>query len=258
MICKLCKKDFKGFVGLGTHISTIHSITNEEYYNKFLKNEDGEGRCLKCEEETSFLDLRRGFRLYCSRSCMQSSQEIIKKKKDTYLKNYGVDNYAKSDKFKRTHNFSKNNRKKANITCLERYGVENVSQIEDVKKKKRETSFKNYGVSNYTKTEEYINEMKNGRAAFMNNFITNPSKPQVELFQLCQQVFPYPVLNYPCGRYSIDIAIPILNLAIEYDGSYWHQDEEYDKRRQEFIESEGWKVIRYVDRIPTLKELKGI
>jgi len=97
--------------------------------------------------------------------------------------------------------------------------------------------------------------MINGGAAHCNQFITNPSKPQVELFRLCQEVLPYPILNYPCGRYSIDIAVPALDLAIEYDGSYWHPDEKYDAYRQEEIEKEGWMFLRYVDEVPTLKKL---
>ena len=62
-------------------------------------------------------------------------------------------------------------------------------------------------------------------------------------------------MNYPCLNFSLDIAIPCLSIVIEYDGSYWHQDEEYDKNRQHKIEKEGWKFLRYVDYIPSSKEL---
>lgn len=96
--------------------------------------------------------------------------------------------------------------------------------------------------------------MINGGAAYCNRFIKNPSKPQIKLFELCQKLLPYPILNYPCDRYSIDIAVPSLNLAIEYDGSYWHNSE-YDKYRQEQIEKDGWVFLRYVDEIPSKKKL---
>jgi len=98
--------------------------------------------------------------------------------------------------------------------------------------------------------------MIKGGAAYANMFITNPSKPQVELFNLCQILFPYPIMNYPCCGYSIDIAIPVLNLAIEYDGGYWHQDrKDYDIKRQNILEEEGWVFLRYEDYIPTKCEL---
>ena len=97
--------------------------------------------------------------------------------------------------------------------------------------------------------------MKEWQTAYMNSFIKNPAKPQIELFELCQMTLPYPILNYPCDSYSIDIAVPSLGIAIEYDGSYWHQDEDYDKNRQTIIEENGWEVLRYIDRIPSQQEL---
>jgi len=99
-------------------------------------------------------------------------------------------------------------------------------------------------------------EMLNGKAAYMLSFIKNPSRPQVELFEIIEQLYPQAVLNYPSLNRSIDIAIPDLMIAIEYDGSYWHQDEEADLIRQEELEAVGWKFLRYVDYIPSIEKLK--
>ena len=98
--------------------------------------------------------------------------------------------------------------------------------------------------------------MKNGGAAHALSFSKNPSKPQVELFKLVQGLCPYPVMNYPCSNFSIDIAIPQLGIAIEYDGSYWHQNKNYDRMRQTLLEKQGWTFIRYVDYLPTKHELR--
>ena len=105
------------------------------------------------------------------------------------------------------------------------------------------------------KKEEQRQHMLNGGAAYANSFISNPSKPQVELFKLVNELCPYPIMNYPCLNFSIDIAIPKLSIAIEYDGSYWHQDKEYDNIRQLKLEQEGWKFLRYVDYVPSKQEL---
>jgi len=113
-------------------------------------------------------------------------------------------------------------------------------------------------INSKTNRERQSKFMKDGHAAHMNRFIKNPSKPQVKLYKMILEICPYAILNYPCLRYSIDIAIPFLNLAIEYDGWWWHQDKDGDKKRQEKIESEGWYVIRFKDYIPTLIELKHI
>lgn len=99
-------------------------------------------------------------------------------------------------------------------------------------------------------------EFKEGRAAFLNSFIENPSKPQIELYELTKKLFSNSILNYQLECYSIDIAIPNLKIAIEYDGSYWHQDKEKDIERQKNIENFGWSFIRYVDYIPSKNELK--
>jgi hypothetical protein len=224
----------------------------------------------------------------------ENGEEIYKKSLDTWIKKYGdhpmrVQEFK--DKFNKTclENFGghpmKNDRikDKCKETCLDRYNVENYSQTkecknriektnmekfgfscslqnEEVKEKARKTSLELHGVEYYTQTEEFkesqSRRMLNGGAAHALSFMKNPSKPQVELFQLVQQYCPYVILNYPCLNFSIDIAIPKLGIAIEYDGSYWHQDKEADNRRQKLLEDEGWKFLRYRDYVPRLEEFK--
>jgi hypothetical protein len=44
---------------------------------------------------------------------------------------------------------------------------------------------------------------------------------------------------------AIDIFIPVLNLCIEFDGSYWHKDKsELDKIKSELLLNDGFQVIR--------------
>ena len=82
-----------------------------------------------------------------------------------------------------------------------------------------------------------------------------PSKPQLQLFKIVKVFFPDAILEMLCNNFYIDIAIPEIKVAIEYDGSYWHQDKEQDKVRQRKLEGEGWKFVRYVDKIPSEKQL---
>jgi len=98
--------------------------------------------------------------------------------------------------------------------------------------------------------------MLNGGAAYLNSLIKSPSKPQVELFELIKQLFPNAILNHPSLNRSIDIAIPDKMIAIEYDGSYWHQDQKADDKRQKELESLGCKFLRYCDYVPTIDELE--
>jgi len=103
--------------------------------------------------------------------------------------------------------------------------------------------------------------MENGGSVHAASFITNPSKIQVETWKITSLLFPYVYLNYPVYRgkgkknYSIDIAVPKLDIAIEVDGSYWHQDKEKDLKRQKELEVEGWNFLRYEDIVPTLEQV---
>jgi len=104
--------------------------------------------------------------------------------------------------------------------------------------------------------------MINGGAQYTHSFITNPSKPQVELFNLVKQLCYCAELQYKIeGTNRIaDIAIPFHKIVIEYDGSYWHEINEKngysDSERQKEIESLGWKFIRYRDIVPSIDELR--
>lgn len=82
------------------------------------------------------------------------------------------------------------------------------------------------------------------------------SKPQIKLNNLlCGS------LNYPEGKYRIDVAI-IRNsqkIAVEYDCCYWHKGNEgYDAMRDEYLIRCGWKIIHVKSRnlLPSRKQLK--
>lgn len=70
------------------------------------------------------------------------SEEVKKKKRETCLKNYGVE-----------YSFqSKECREKGKQTCIVKYGTEYPSQNEEVKQKSKEVWIKNYGVNNPSKS----------------------------------------------------------------------------------------------------------
>ncbi|AND39586.1 endonuclease domain-containing protein [Cytobacillus oceanisediminis] len=55
----------------------------------------------------------------------------------------------------------------------------------------------------------------------------------------------------PCGRYSIDLAIPTLKLAIECDGKAFHSSpaqKAHDRRKNAFLRKNGWHVLRFSGR----------
>lgn len=92
------------------------------------------------------------------------------------------------------------------------------------------------------------NMMLNGGAARIIKFITNPSKPEVMLRDIVKELYPNCEFQYQVFNYALDVAIPEYKIAIEYDGWYHFDCQEnidYHIKRQEKIEEEGWKFIRY-------------
>jgi very-short-patch-repair endonuclease len=59
---------------------------------------------------------------------------------------------------------------------------------------------------------------------------------------------------------EIDIAIPKLKIAIEWDGEYWHSKipymEERDRKKNGLIIKKGWKFIRVNDSQLSKKEIE--
>ena len=121
-------------------------------------------------------------------------------------------------------------------TMLERYGVEYSMQSDELLSKSRETFYKNNSIST--------------------------SKQQKQLYEMLSNLYEDKEvqINYPYGRCSLDIALFIddKNIDIEYDGWYWHQDLQHDRRRDEFLKSNGWKIIRVKGshKIPTENQIQ--
>lgn len=50
--------------------------------------------------------------------------------------------------------------------------------------------------------------------------------------------------QFPIGPFFADFCNPVAKVVIECDGAAWHQDKEKDARRQQFIEAQGYAVLR--------------
>jgi len=268
MNCRICNRFCHSSRSLGVHIRKAHQISTQVYYDKYLKKPH-EGICVLCGNETNYFGLTNGYRRLCSNRCTSLDPRSNEKKKQTCLVKYGVDSQNKSEEVK----------KKTRETWLKNYGTDSPNRVQIVKEKKKETVLKNFGVEHALQNlevqkrwkctnkkrygvefpgqrKEHRQYMLNGGAAHALSFAKNPSKPQVELFNLTKKLYPDCILNFPVLNYSVDIAIPSKKIVIEYDGSYWHQDKNKDLIRQGKIESIGWNVLRFIDYVPSIDELK--
>lgn len=181
-----------------------------------------------------------------------------KKLKEISMERYGVDNVAKLSQIQ----------EKIAKTNLQKYGVKSVlckeykervqpySWGEKSREKREKTNMIKYGYKSSLSSPE-IREKIN--MSYYKNNSQKVSKPQLEIYNMLKGVYEKCELNYPCGRCSLDCMIVVngIKIDVEYDAPYWHKDKEKDRRRDEFIKSCGYKILRIKGNttIPTLKDI---
>jgi len=110
--------------------------------------------------------------------------------------------------------------------------------------------------------ESLRRKMLNGQSLKMIKAIKKISNEEIRLRNMVKELYSNCEFQYPVLNYSLDVALLNEKIAIEYDG-YYHFDttehKEYHKLRQEKIEKEGWKFLRYTmfDKFPSLEKLKN-
>lgn len=107
--------------------------------------------CKHCKiNNTKYQNLTRGYYDYCSNSCQVSSDETQLKLKKFNIDKYGVDHYTKTEEFKESFKKIRIDKQigfefdKFKNTIKEKYGVNNISSLESISLKKRETWLSNY------------------------------------------------------------------------------------------------------------------
>lgn len=206
--------------------------------------------------------------------CTLQLEEVQKKRRNTILNRYGVDNITKLPetikKMQQTclTRYGEDNYRKTDIcderikkTCLEKYGVDNPSKVDEFKQKKIETSLSHYGTEYPIQNEDVkIKCITNRNITLSKNGNIPTSSQQIGVFNTLND-YGYDVkLNYPESKFTLDIAFfkDDIKIDIEYDGWYWHQDEEKDNIRNNILINKfGWKVLRIKSSslLPTKKQL---
>jgi hypothetical protein len=228
-ICEECDKEFKNKEILCKHIKKYHGDI-KIYFDKWLK-ENTDGICKICGKPTYFNNLK-GYRIYCSKKCVNNDVYIREKIKNTNYLKYGFNTPIQNEEIKKkiqktnlkkydsvTPFHSKKIQEKCKLTIKEKYGVTNSYLIPNIRKKalvnahlekaneKRIKSlFKTYGVDNAFKSDiikEKIKETtKNKYGVIFNsqNYEIH-KKQQINGFQAKQ----YKNTNiYYRGSYELD------------------------------------------------------
>ena len=214
------------------------------------------------------------------------------KAKMTCIDRYGVENVFQVDefkeKYKRTcldrYNCEYNSQadgwsEKYKETMVERYGEDNPMKVQNFKKKQQNSLYQNYGVYNPLQNKDIVNKValtnlerygcksslqnqiikQKQIETFYQNGTTPTSSQQLQIYNIIKQRYKNAELNYSFSNCLLDVFICVnnINIDIEYDGRHWHQDQQADIRRDKFLQSQGFKVLRIRSghQIPTEEQL---
>ena len=239
----------------------------------------GHDVCLECAKSKKYKELSKlkiqqtNLKRYGVK-WTQQNKLIKEKSKETCLQKYGVENVALNSDILA----------KIESTNLQRYGETTPLKNKEVQKKIEESALNSLGVSNPFYSQEIQDSIKRknlekygveypfqsseiqkkARTSLALNGGIPTSKPQKQLKKMIANMYPkYKVeLNKPVEQFFLDIALIYDNVKIdiEYDGIYWHQDEEKDKARDSIVKKNGYKILRIRSsrKLPEREELKHI
>jgi very-short-patch-repair endonuclease len=200
-----------------------------------------------CGNKPKMEHFSKGFRKYCSNKCKSNAPEWKQKVKETNIKKFGVENPFQSD-------IIKNKIKESNIT---KYGVENPSQIKGVIEKANITKkaiLKSKHPNIVDSSELYIQVICEvcdtispiykktffSRVANSYNVCTecNPinsmsSTKEKLLLTFIKENYTGKILTSDktvLGGKELDIYLPDIKLAFEFNGLLWHSEFKVDKK----------------------------
>lgn len=143
IIRKLLRKELgdEKFIEL---IENLEGISFSEWFYQQLHPHINP-TCPVCTiKKCNFISLNKGYSLTCSTTCSAKDPRKQEKRKQAYLKKFGVSNPFKSEEVK----------KKIQETNIKKYGVAHNSHNKDTLLKRRETYIEKYGVDNPMKNGE--------------------------------------------------------------------------------------------------------
>lgn len=215
-----------------------------------------------------------GYRKFCSAKCAQSQENTKEKRRKTTLQKWGTDNVAKSEevkkkqeqtnlakwgtkstaqadkvkeKYKKTvlskwgksHYFQTDDFKlKAKKYYLEKYGVEHQLEVEEIKERIKQTCLKKYGVETYLNTQHARDSIKKYNKSGYEKEIVEWLNGFVGKIETSSKII---------SPLNIDIFLPQFNLAIEFNGLYWHselfKEKNYHFKKTTLCKEKGIKLI---------------
>ena len=246
--CKICGRDhLKTSKALLMHLVRDHSrVSHQEYYDSYLKKEN-EGLCKICNEPTIFENFTLGYRNCCCADCTREYNT-------GYRNNFQTPEAI--EKIKKTSIKTRNK----NLRIFEKDNDLILISNLNLKYFKRIVEYKNLEVIYYhqnkyvKKSEISLKELRQLDKKFQKEAKTYNSKYEAELHEWLKEIYQGEILDNKYGiikdntKKQLDFYIPEKNLAIEFNGDFWHsvntgRDPNYHLNKTQLCQEKGIQLI---------------
>lgn len=273
--CQICDKYYKSMQSLSKHITQVHQISKQDYYDTYVNNIN---TCLICGNKTKFIDLSKGYTKFCCRSHQVKYQQMnLSNNNRINQQQIRLNNYKKYEKENNCTQISK---------LYKKYGDFWINDIPIIEISKRQKYVKNEYIpiienmynnrlipnnnvkihkrgylinKEYEKThnctrigtliEKYgqgwlslnipkIIRNKNARfisndyipiiEKYANKNHSYRSKKECQLYETITNIYKHTVYHNSRNiipHYELDVYIPKLKIAFEFNGIKWHSIE---------------------------------
>lgn len=243
-ICKICGEQFKN---IGPHMNHKHNITVKEYYDIYFKKEN-EDICKNCGNPTNFIDMNRGYSIYCCYKCRSNCKEQQTQIRNTKIKLYGL-SLQNIEKLRKTRN------NKSIEHFKEYFNHTNCDYIRYEKENHKRIFFKCRNCNNESSCVRGLID----RLARTNDYNICPhcfnrqttSRMENDVFNYIKTIYFGKIFRNDrtvIKPKELDFWFPELNKVIEFDGKYWHKDTvEKDNLKNEICVNKGINLLRITE-----------
>jgi len=287
-ICKLCGYEAKNITALTTHLQYKHKDYNtQRYYDEFYKNPN-EGFCEVCGKETKFRDIVKGYNKHCCKSCAHKTKHFRDSYKKTISKKSEKEKEVWKNKIRdKIRSQSSTGRYITDGEALKRKNksikrlkmiVENCdctfvdySMDKDNIKVSKVTFTCNRCGTTYTRVRNLLDRKyrEHDYRLCVSCKVKSISEPEKEFAKFITENYHGTVLRNDrniLGGNELDVVLPELHIAYEFDGVFWHMDSRFykptdynpktNRSAQETWDRDNEKIRRCAEKGLTLIRIK--
>lgn len=260
MKCLICNRECKNYISLSKHLP-IHKITSEQYYRQYINDDN---KCKICGKPTRFVSISYGYKDTCCSKCAVAYGSDKRKETclKRYGTENPAKNKEIRQKISNTVK-SEECQERTKATCRQRYGSDYVNQSDIIKNSfKHVTNSKKGHATRNIESEQFEKEnncihigkliqrygqgwlsikntlhilkhkgytyIDNNDIIHIQNYKNYQSKPEEDLYNFIKSIYNDKIIRHSRSiikPYELDIYLPNINLAIEYNSTWYHSIE---------------------------------